>query len=111
MCAGKSTRHADRQRQFLSNRTFWLWGIVIVDALPGSDNGIRQDDITLYKSLKTGAVMTNQILGATDGNAFPLDNPTSLPAGCRVDFRVQPLEQSTWARVKVGGTAEDWVQQ
>ena len=48
--------------------------------------------------------MTNQILGTIDGNVVHLDKPTSLPAGCRVELKIQPLEQSKRPRAKVGET-------
>ncbi|HUG70787.1 MAG TPA: hypothetical protein VMM76_23765, partial [Pirellulaceae bacterium] len=44
------------------------------------------------------------ILGTIDGNVLRLDEPTSLPAGCRVEVQIQPLEQSKRTRAKVGET-------
>lgn len=48
--------------------------------------------------------MTNTILGTIDGDVVRLDHPTSLPAGSRVELRIQPLEASKRTRAKVGET-------
>ena len=50
------------------------------------------------------ARMTNPVLGTIDGDVVRLNQPTSLPAGCRVEMQIQPLKREERARAKVGQT-------
>lgn len=54
--------------------------------------------------LMGGLDVIDPILGTIDGNVVRLDEPTSLPAGCRVEVQIQPLKPSTRRRAKVGET-------
>ena len=48
--------------------------------------------------------MINPILGTIDGDVVRLDEPTSLPAGCRVEVQIQLVQPSNRRRAKVGET-------
>jgi hypothetical protein len=48
--------------------------------------------------------MTNYVLGTIDGDIIRLDSRPPLPAGCRVELTIQPLDSSKRRRAKVGET-------
>ncbi len=48
--------------------------------------------------------MTNHVLGTIDGDIIRLDHRPPLPAGCRVELTIQPLDLSQRRRAKVGET-------